>query len=174
MNTLPRAITAQIFASIESYAALRRRSVDLWKLRPEVFQALRRASVRQLMDPAPLLLPPTSTLDEIGHAFATSDRDYLLIGTDDQTLTGIVTMTDLARAISMGTAPTTAVAEFMTKQPVTVSISDDPTVAATILREHTLKHVPVVAGRERRLVGVLHARRLMAHVYGARPALAAA
>lgn len=60
------------------------------------------------------------------------------------------------------------VADFMTRNPVAVNLDDRATVAAATLREHALKHVPVVTGRDRRLVGVLHARRLMAQVFRSR------
>lgn len=173
--TLGRNVLTQLSASLAPLrdalaATLRCRSVDFWQTRPEAFLALRGTTVSALMDEPPAMLPPTSTLDEIGRGFATSDRDYLLIGAADGSLTGIVTMTDLTRAAASGAALTTAVSEFMTRQPVTVNLTDEATVAAAVLREHTLKYLPVVEGRGRRLVGVLHARRVMARVYAARAA----
>lgn len=149
-------------------ATLRRRSFHLWKTRPEVLQLLHATPLRELVDPPPAMLPPASTLDEAGRAFATTDQDYLLVGAADGSLAGIVTMTDLARAASTGASPSTPVADFMTRQPAAVNHDDTSAVAATILRERALKHLPVVERASRRLVGVVHARRLLAHVYRAR------
>lgn len=156
-------------------ATLRRRSVDFWKVRPEALTILNRANARDLMDPLPQVLPPASTLDNVGRAFTESESEFLLVGREDHTLEGVVTMTDLARAAgSAGASPATAVTEFMTRQPVTIAISDNAAFAATVLREHSLKHLTIVEGRNhRRVVGVLRARRLMAHVYAAREKAAA-
>jgi CBS domain-containing protein len=149
--------------------------VDFWKVRPEALALLNRATVRDLMDPPPLVLPPTSTLDDVGRAFADSDSDVLLIGDEHRKLEGLVTMTDLARAGSAGADPRTAVTQLMTRHPVTLGIDDNAAVAATVLREHSLKHVPIVdSGQHRRVVGLLRARRLIAHVYANRDVAKAA
>lgn len=57
-------------------ATLRRRSVELNKVRPEVFELLRQASLKKLMDPPPTMRPAATTLYEVGRAFVASDRDY--------------------------------------------------------------------------------------------------
>lgn len=172
VTLLGRNVLTQLSASLAPLrealnATLRRRSVDLWKLRPTALAALQNVLVGELMDLPPPSLPETGTWDEVSRAFAASDDDFLLVTADDRRLAGIVTMTDLARAGSRGAEPTTLVTEFMTRHPVTVNATDRAALAATILREHALKHLPVVAGPERRVVGVVRARRLMAHVYAA-------
>jgi CBS domain-containing protein len=53
----------------------------------------------------------------------------------------------------------------MTADPIVVAVDDSPAVAAMVLRDHRLKRIPVVAGRDdRRLVGYLRAEKLMAVV----------
>jgi NADH dehydrogenase len=151
-------------------ATLRRRTTDVWKARPEVFAILRRASLRGLMDPAPDLLVSTrATLDDVGRAFAERDDACLYVCRADRALEGIVTMTDWTRAAATTLNPATPVTEFMTRQPLSITIDEDLLSAAGLFREHGLKHLPVVDSRDRRrLVGVLRVRRLLAHVYASR------
>jgi CBS domain-containing protein len=53
----------------------------------------------------------------------------------------------------------------MVANPITVAADDTPVTAAMMLREHRLKSVPVVAGRnDRRLIGYLRAEKLLAIV----------
>ncbi len=178
VTLMGRNVLTQLSASLAPLrdalnTTLRRRSDALWQIRPDVLAALQYTAVRDLMDPLPGVLSPAHTLDDAARTFAESDRDLLLVARDDGTLEGIVTMTDLARATTRGALPTMPVADFMTQNPVAVNFTDRASVAAATLREHALKHVPVVTGRDRRLVGVLHARRLMAQVFRARDRFAA-
>ena len=54
----------------------------------------------------------------------------------------------------------------MQTQLATLSVEDDGAAAATVIREHRVKHLPIVSCRgHRRLVGCLRTRRLMAHVF---------
>lgn len=147
-------------------ATLRRRSVEPWKTRPEVFAALRRGSVRALFDSrsVPSLLP-TATLDEAGRTFVAGGNDFFYV-CDERVLLGIVTMTDWTRAAASGVPTSTPVCEFMTRRLVTISVDDDLVTAVALLREHELKQLPVVDGAGRRqVVGVLRARQIMAHIY---------
>ncbi len=173
VTLMGRKVLTQLSASLAPLrdalnATLRRRTKVAEHIRPDVFAALRHVTVGDLMDPLPATLSPADTLDDAARAFAASDRGLLPVARANGALEGIVTMTDLARATSTGAPPTMPVADFMTPHPLALDHDDRATVAAATMREHTLKHVPVVTGRERRIVGVLHARRLMAQVFRAR------
>ena len=150
-------------------AALRRRSSDLAKTRPEFFATLRRTSIRDLMHPVPgPLFTPNATLENVGRAFADGEGEFFYVCDGNDALIGIVTMTDWTRAAGSGASPSTLVVDFMTHQPVVVAVDDDLATAVRLLRDYELKHVPVVSTREgRQLIGVLRARRIMAHVYAA-------
>lgn len=146
---------------------LNRRAFDLRKLRPQAHEALKGVSVRELMDSIPKpLFQSSSTMRDIGRAFAEHDHDVFYVCTEGAALEGVVTMSDWIRALSRGAGPETPVGEWMVKQPLTVSIEEDGAMAATVIREHRLKHLPVVQSRtSRQLVGCLRTRRLMAHVF---------
>jgi len=118
------------------------------------------------MEPVPQpLLKPTNTMHEVGQAFVQHGNEFFYVSGDDQSVDGVVTITDLLRTQPGSTNSSTPVAEFMTKNPVTVSLDDDCSVAATAIREYRLKSLPVVERKDnRRLVGCIRVRRLMAFV----------
>jgi signal-transduction protein with cAMP-binding, CBS, and nucleotidyltransferase domain len=124
--------------------ALNRRSVDVWKDQPEVYQLLKETPIKELMEPVPQpLLKPTATLREVGRAFVAHGNEFFYVSADGQTLDGVITITDLLRGRSTGATGETVASEFMTKQPI--------------------KSLPIVELKEnRKLVGCLRARRLMA------------
>jgi len=54
----------------------------------------------------------------------------------------------------------------MTRNPVALTAEDDCAVASAAIREYRLKSLPVVAGKnDRKLMGCIRARRLMAYVF---------
>ncbi len=149
---------------------LNRRSIDLWKVHPKAFDVLKATGVRDLMETVPLpLFKPSSTMAEVGRAFAEHNHELFYVCGEGQVLEGVVTMTDWMRALSQGAGPDTPIAELMKHNPVTLCRDDDGAVAATVVREHRLKHLPVVDCSSRRLVGCLRTRRLMAHVFSKIP-----
>jgi NADH:quinone reductase (non-electrogenic) len=146
--------------------ALNRRAADVWKEQPRVYELLRRTAIRQLMEPVPQpLLKPVTTMREVGEAFIEHGHEFFFISSDGQTLEGVVTITDLLRGSSAQAGRQTAVSEFMTRNPVTVTAEDDCALASTTMREYRLKTLPVVENAStRKLVGCLRTRRLMAFV----------
>ena len=145
---------------------LNRRVVDIWKNRPEVYELLKSTPVRQLMEPVPApLLKPTTTMNEAGHAFVQDAQEFFYVSADGENLDGVVTITDLYRGQPGSIGRDTPASEFMTKNPVVVSVDDDCSVAAMAIREYRLKSLPVVESKtSRKLVGCIRVRRLMAYV----------
>ena len=145
---------------------LNRRVVDIWKNRPEVYELLKSTPVRQLMEPVPQpLLKPTTTMNEAGHAFVENAQEFFYVSADGQNIDGVITITDLYRGQPGSMGRDTPATEFMTKNPVVVSVDDDCSVAAMAIREYRLKSLPVVdAKNSRKLVGCIRVRRLMAFV----------
>jgi len=143
---------------------LNRRAVDLLKNRPEVYELLKNTSIKELVDPIPQpLLKPTATIREVGKAFVEHGNEFFFVSADGQNLDGVVTITDLSRSQDGNRAA--PVAEFMTKNPVTVALEDDCSVAANTFREYRLKMLPVVRDKAgSQLVGCIRLRRLLAFV----------
>jgi Mg/Co/Ni transporter MgtE len=66
----------------------------------------------------------------------------------------------------MGASGTSPVSEFMTRNPVALAADDDCALASSAIREYRLKSLPIVEHKDnRKLVGCLRVRRLMAYVF---------
>jgi NADH dehydrogenase len=149
-----------------------RRQTSLWLRMPEAHDVLRHESLRAVMDPPPPVhLSPESTFGEAVRLFAEQSVESGYVLDDHQRLVGIVTRTDLNHTVDAladvprAEQPAFPVRGFMTADPIVVAVDDSPAVAAMVLRDHRLKRIPVVAGRDdRRLVGYLRAEKLMAVV----------
>ncbi len=144
---------------------LNRRTVDIWKDRPQVYELLKQTLIRTLLEPTPQpLLKPTATTREVGHAFVEHGNEFFYVSTDGETLEGVVTITDLVRGRISG-EPAAVLSDFMTKNPVAVCLDDNCATAATAIREYRLKTLPIVQRKDnRKLVGCLRVRRLIAFV----------
>jgi NADH dehydrogenase len=145
---------------------LNRRSVDVWKNRPRVYEVLRNTPIKDLMEPVPQpVLKPTTSMHEVGLAFVEHGHEFFYVSADGQNVDGVVTITDLLRGQSGDVGSETPVMNFMTRNPVSVAADDDCSVAALAMREYRLKSLPVVERKDnRKLVGSIRVRRLMAFV----------
>lgn len=145
---------------------LNRQKSDIWHDRPEALEVLLRTPIKQFIDP-PLqpLLKSTDTLREVSRVFSESSNEFFYVSDDGQHLEGVVTFTDLMRALSSGANKETPVTEFMTKDPVAISLEDSSLAAAATLRDYKIKWIPVVDQTQgRRIVGCISARKMMAYV----------
>lgn len=145
---------------------LNRRMVDFWKDRPQVYELLKRTPVKRLVEPVPLpLLSPDTPLREVSQAFVQHQQEFFFVSGDGHTLDGVITITDLVRSRDVSGVPNARASDIMTRNPVTVTLDDDCSVAANAIREYRLKTLPVVKQKEGHdLAGCLRVRRLMAYV----------
>ncbi len=145
---------------------LNRRSNDVWSRNQRAREVLEQTEVRSLMESAPLpFLAGETTLREVARAFVDTHHDFLLVCDAEGLLEGIVTMTDLVRAHGAGGGSVQCARDFMVRSPYVVCPEDSSATAESVLREHQLKSLPVVASpSDRRVVGCLRIRRLIAHV----------
>jgi NADH dehydrogenase len=146
--------------------ALNRRAIDPYKKEPRLYDTLKCIPLRDLMEPPPQpILRPEATLSDVSRCFVEHTNEFFYVSSDGQTLEGVVTITDLLRGRSMGATGTTPVTEFMTKNPVALSVDDECTVATAAFREYRLKSLPIVERKDnRKLVGCLRLRRLLAYL----------
>ena len=104
-------------------------------------------------------------MQEASQAFVKYGNEFFYVSGDEETVDGVVTITDLYRVPPGATGNDTSVSDLMTKNPVVVAADDDCSVAATAIREYRLKSLPVVERKDnRKLVGCIRVRRLMAFV----------
>lgn len=146
---------------------LNRRALDIWENRPQIHELLRATPIKELMEPPPKpFLKPDATLREVSQAFVEHNtNEFFYVSSDDRTLEGVITITDLIRARDKISSGDLRAKDFMTQNPVAVNLDDDCALAANAIREYRLKTLPVVehAG-SRALAGCLRIRRLMAFV----------
>jgi NADH dehydrogenase len=146
---------------------LNRRSANLWTQQPQIQALLESTPIRQLMEPIPQpILKPTTSFREVGQAFVQHGHEFFYVSSDGQNLDGVVTITDLIRGRSAGNTADTPLSEFMTSNPVALAADDTCAVAADAMREYRLKSLPIVERKDnRKLVGCLRVRRLMAYLF---------
>ena len=146
---------------------LNRRAVDVWKDRPQVYELLRQTPLTTLMEPCPQpLLKPTATLREVSQAFVELANEFFYVSSDGQTLEGVVTITDLIRARDASLDGARQLGDFMTKNPVAISVEDNAAVAAAAIREYRLKNLPIIEHKDsRKVVGCVRVRKLLAFVF---------
>jgi NADH dehydrogenase len=146
---------------------LNRRGLDAWKGQAGAYSLLKCTLLKQLMEPVPQpLLRPDTTLSDVSRAFVDTGNEFFYVSNDAQTLEGVVTITDLLRGRASGATGETPVRDFMTQNPVALAMDDDCAVASTAIREYRLKSLPIVERKDnRKLVGCIRVRRLMAFVF---------
>jgi CBS domain-containing protein len=117
-------------------------------------------SVRDLMSKMVVPGDPRQSLVQAA-AEMRAHRVSALAVLDGSAIVGIITERDMLRAIADGRLPDqTHVSEYMTSSPRTIEASAPAALAAQVMVQHRVRHLPVTDGG--RLVGFLSARDLLA------------
>jgi CBS domain-containing protein len=111
-------------------------------------------TIRELMAPRPVVVPPTSTLAEVAQLMRDGDIGDVIVQ-DGQQLHGIVTDRDIVvRAVAEDQAPSAvAVGDICTADLVTLNPDDPIDRAAQLMRENAVRRLPVT--EDGRAVGVV-------------------
>lgn len=121
--------------------------------------------VRALMTPEPMLAVSTLSLREAARLMDRADISALLLHTPDLPgePAGILTDTDLRRALARGFDPERPVAECMAG-PLTTVHRDTPAFEALLrMAQHDIHHLPVVHEADGALAGILSSTDLIRH-----------
>ena len=106
---------------------------------------------------------PDLSLAEVARRMRKEDSDSLAI-MDAKRLVGIITETDLVRAIADGVDPEEARADlFMSADPATVTADEDVSVVAVKMMALGIRHLPVVDDKGVP-VGLISARDLVKYL----------
>jgi CBS domain-containing protein len=109
--------------------------------------------VRECLRTAPVTVPPGCSLEEAGRLLG-SHRVGSLLVVDGDRLAGIVTDRDITvRGVGEGLPSSTAVAEVMTADPVTIQGSADVFEAFTVFKTASARRLPVL--EEKELAGII-------------------
>lgn len=146
-------------------AAARRRATALWTRLPVAIDVLESEPLAQFVEDLPSRpLRPDDTFEAAIERLDAAGPDICCVTDDRQRLVGVVTRTDLLKAVELGTGAAACVRDFMTGEPVTVAAGDSPARAAARLRQHQLKWLPVVDGDSGRLRGCVRAQTILLEI----------
>jgi NADH dehydrogenase len=171
---LGRNVFTQISASLaplrDAVAKAAKRRTNIWKNLHEMRAVLDSIPIKQLVEPLPdAPLTQECRIEEAISKINTNRLDFYCVTDENEQLCGIITRSDLLRAIEVAAAlPDGAelrvcVKDIMVKDPITVGLDEMPSVAVTTMREHGLKTLPVLDAN-RALKGYLRIENIMDHL----------
>ena len=105
-----------------------------------------------------LTVSPGEPLQEVAQRMVDRDVGAVLV-MDGSDLAGILTERDVLRAVAAGIQDDTVVADWMTRDPDTMTPEDTTQQAAVLMIHGGFRHLPVVEGTD--VVGMLSIRDLM-------------
>ncbi len=145
--------------------AVKRRSGDLWQRFPPAFKILDSEPFSSFIEPVIVRLSPDDTFEDALNLLMEKPLEYCCIIDNGDTLNGILTRTDLGRAVDSGVNLRTKVCEFMKSDPIMVTADDKTTAVAATMRLHGIKWMPVVEDLDsRKIKGYVRIDRIMKFV----------
>ena len=161
-------VFSRISGAMSSFKALitdvmRRRSANVWHGLPAARDFLSRQPLATFVQPLPSdPLDSETTFEGAITLFSEKAVRFACIVDEREQLIGIVTRSDLLRALASGASRETVVWDFMRAKPVTVSLDDSSLMAAETMRRWELTWLPVVRHPDdRRLAGYVRAEQLV-------------
>ncbi|MCS6884924.1 MAG: FAD-dependent oxidoreductase [Acidobacteriota bacterium] len=144
---------------------VKRRSKLLWQNLPAAEEVLAKLSVMDVAEPVPKKLLKTSdTLEQVVALFEAGEEDFFFVSDDGKSLDGIVTLTDVLRALESRTTEVARVGQFC-NIPLAVCATDTALIAAQTMRDNGFKWMPIISDKQSRiLVGWIKAQTLISKV----------
>ncbi len=104
-------------------------------------------SIREVMTPDPVTLPASSPLNEAARQMKQRDIGDVIV-LEDSSVCGVVTDRDIVvRALAEDRDPkATKLADICSRDLVTLTPTDSVEDAVRLMREHTLRRLPIVDG----------------------------
>lgn len=136
----------------DAMAAAMKRRTNIWKNLSDVREIIDQVPLKELLEPLPAQpVTPSCRIEElIGRLNSNRIEFCVVVDEKDGRVCGIVTRSDLFRAIEVAAAlpqnshMNICVREIMVKDPVTVNLNETTTLALSTMREHGLKTLPVI------------------------------
>jgi len=124
--------------------AVQRRSGSMWQKLPIVYSILRREPLSVFLKRVEIKLDPADSFEYAVKTISEKELDFCCVIDEANKLKGVLTRTDIFRAVESATEPHTKVSEFMNNEPIMVTVDDSSPIVAATMRDHNLKWVPVV------------------------------
>ncbi|MFN8574134.1 MAG: FAD-dependent oxidoreductase [Gemmatimonadaceae bacterium] len=146
----------------------RRRSLDLSRRLPEAVAVLDGTPLSDVIEPLPDAVPPETLFRDALSRMSQQRLEMLYVADSANRLVGVVTRSDLLRAVDKAFALSfterrqLTVGDVMTPDPVAVTAQDSTRTAAAILWGRGLKVIPVTSDSEHRwLLGCIRVERVL-------------
>ena len=141
--------------------AIKRRGTNLWQKMPLAHDILEQKNLSDLLEPVENVIDGNQTFEEILGLFNDSSKEFYCI-VNDEKLEGIITRSDLFRAIETGATKNSIVKEYMVKNPITVTEFDTMLSAVSTMKDHGIKRLFIVNNHiDNNLVGYIRAEKLL-------------
>lgn len=173
-TVLGRNVFTQISSSLvpvrDAVAKAARKRRSMWQNIPEVKDILDAVPIEQLLDPLPMeTLNISDSVETMLEKMNEHGADFCCIVDENKSLRGVVTRTDLLKAVEIASLADPdqdlPVTDIMTRNPVSISLHEPLAVAMSTMRDNDLKQLPVVDGKKSlRVIGRLRIERVVAYV----------
>ena len=159
-TVLGRSVFTQISSAMvpvrEAVAKAARRRISMWQNVPDVRALLDKVPISAVMEP--LAIAPVTLDSSVEDAIAAMNKasaDLCIVVDKNEYLAGVITRTDLLRAIEKAALADpdvdVPVSEIMIHEPFAIALGEPLAVAISTMREHDLKQIPVVEGAKKRI-----------------------
>ncbi len=123
---------------------------------------LRNLTVADAMDENVTLVPASATLPQIMQHASDSGETYFMVVDYNGALTGVLTFSDLHRALAADTVVNLIIAQDIASLPLTVTKSDSLETAQKLMAGKGLSLLPVVENKESaKILGVIRQEKLL-------------
>lgn len=156
VTVLGRNVFTQISSCLaplrDAVAKAMKRRTNIWKNLPEAKEILETIPLSCLVEP--MTNPPLKPTDAVETAIEMINihkLDFICVVNDSEQLVGIVSRSDLFRAIELAVQDRSlrvCVRDIMVPEPIFISQNESTSLALSTMREHGLKKLPVVESRD--------------------------
>jgi CBS-domain-containing membrane protein len=143
----------------DAMAAAMKRRTNIWKNLHEVRDAMSDIPLKELLEPLPDdPVKPDCKIDDLLDRLNRQRTEFCIVVNDDKELIGIVTRSDLFRAIEVAAAQPAGsrlnlcVNDIMVKDPICVGLTEETATVLMTMREHGVKTIPVLEDCDSRIV----------------------
>jgi NADH dehydrogenase len=158
-TVLGRNVFTQISSALkpvkDAVASAARRRVSMWQNVPDVRELLDTLEIRAVLEPLPMeCVGLSSSVEHVIERMNETGADLCCILDDQQQLAGVITRSDLLRALEIAALADpdvdVPVIDIMVREPVAISVNEPLAIALSTMRDHGLKQIPVLEGQKQK------------------------
>ena len=140
---------------------IKRRGVNIWQKMPLIHDLLEQKKVTDILEPVKNFIDGERTFEEILEIFNDTSIDFCCI-LNNEKLEGVITRSDIFRAIETGATRNSKVSDCMVKNPIAIEETDTALTAASTMKEHGIRRLFIVNNFiDNKLTGYIRAEKLL-------------